>query len=654
MNANVRRYSVVLTAAALAALTTNLTAFQFKMGEIESSFDTTVSLGGSYRLKDPSPDYYGISNGGRQYSVNADDGNLNYEKGLYSLAAKGTSDLELKWKNFRAFARATYLYDYENENGDRARTALSGQALDKVGSYFDMLDYFVTGQFELGAMPLDLRLGSQVLSWGESTFIQNGINVINPIDVARLRVPGAELKEALVPVPMISASLGISDNITLEAFYQLQWKETQIDPPGTYFSSNDFAGRGGSQVFLGFGQPGVSDRSSFGAIPRGPSSEPDNTGQFGLAARILAENLGNTEFGLYYIRYHSRLPLISAITPTTTRAQMTTSIQTLAGQLAQQSLAPALIAGGIPPADVAASITSLLGAAFLGYPASVLPAPLQPYLPTAQAITTGASKVGFLNAAATGRYITEYPEDIEMVGLSFNTDLGNTGISIQGEVSLKVGVPLQCDDVELLFAALGPLNPLYGANNQFGNYANQYGTRIEGWKRRDVWQGQVTGTKVFGSFLGADQWVLVGEIGATYVNQLPGQEEMRMDGSGTFTGGSQAAMNATGNLYPAADASLFADEFSAGYQLAARFDYTNVLFGANMSPSIGFSHDVVGNTPLPLGNFIDGRKSLTLAVEFTYLNSWGLELRYVDYFGAPVANLLNDRDFVSVTAKYSF
>lgn len=653
MKPNVCRLSVVLAVSTLLSQSPSLHAFQFSLGDVEASLDTTLSFGGSYRLQDPSPAYYGVSAGGAQYSVNADDGNLNYEQGLFSLAAKGTSDLELEYRNFRGFARATYLYDFENEHGDRARTELSEQALDKVGSYFDMLDYFVTGQFEVAEKPLDLRLGSQVLSWGESTFIQNGLNVINPIDVARLRVPGAELKEALVPVPMISGSLGLTDNVTLEAFYQLTWKETQIDPPGTYFSTNDFAGRGGDRVYLRFGS--IPDNSPLGYIPRAPNVDASNSGQFGLATRILAPDLGNTEFGLYYVRYHSRLPLISAITPTTTRAQMTTAIITLAGQTAQTTLVPQLVAGGIPTNQIPTVVNQLIGAALTNVPAANLPSTLQPFYPTAQTIALGASTTGFLNAAATGRYVIEYPEDIDMLGVSFNSDVGNTGISLQGELSYKTGVPLQIDDVELLFAALGTLNDAYGINNQIGNYANQYGTRIQGWKRKDVWQGQVTGTKVFGSALGADQWVLVVEAGATFVPHLPSQDVMRMDGPATFTGGDATFMLRTGNgQFPATPASMFADEFSAGYQLAARFDYSNVLFGANLSPSIGFSHDVVGNTPLPLGNFIEGRKSLTLAAEFSYLNSWGFELRYVDYFGGGRANLLGDRDFISATLKYSF
>ena len=74
----------------------------------------------------------------------------------------------------------------------------------------------------------------------------------------------------------------------------------------------------------------------------------------------------------------------------------------------------------------------------------------------------------------------------------------------------------------------------------------------------------------------------------------------------------------------------------------------------NFTPSLAFAHDVTGNTPLPLGNFVHGRKSLTLAAEFTFQNAWALELRYVNYFGASRYNLLGDRDFVSTTLKYSF
>ena len=74
----------------------------------------------------------------------------------------------------------------------------------------------------------------------------------------------------------------------------------------------------------------------------------------------------------------------------------------------------------------------------------------------------------------------------------------------------------------------------------------------------------------------------------------------------------------------------------------------------NLQPSVAFTHDVSGNTPMPLGNYIRGRKSVNVAVEFTYRNEWSLELRYVNFFGAGVYNLLADRDYFASTIKYSF
>jgi hypothetical protein len=98
----------------------------------------------------------------------------------------------------------------------------------------------------------------------------------------------------------------------------------------------------------------------------------------------------------------------------------------------------------------------------------------------------------------------------------------------------------------------------------------------------------------------------------------------------------------------------FADDFSWGYQIFGRLDYNNLFAGINVAPSLAFVHDVSGNTPLPLGNFIHGRKSINVAAEFTWQNAWSLELRYVEFFGGGRANLIADRDYFATTVKYSF
>ena len=371
----------------------------------------------------------------------------------------------------------------------------------------------------------------------------------------------------------------------------------------------------------------------------------------------LATSLNHTDFGFYYLNYNSRLPLISAVTPTTPISA--SFVQGYATNLASTNLAPAMIGAGYPAAGVPAALNSLLGAAFYNYPASVLPTSLQPFYPSAVSIVAGAKKVGLLTAAATGHYFVEYPKGIDMYGVSFNTDLGTSGISLQGEVSYKAHVPLQVDDVELLFATLSALDTpggsVFGSNNQIGNYAGQLGTEVSGYRRLDVWQAQTTATKVFGPTLGASQLTLLAEVGITKVPDLPSKDVLRFDGAGTATAGSTSEMVNTGNgAFPATPYSAFADKTSWGYQIVGKLDYNNLFAGINVSPLIGFAHDVSGNTPLPLGNFVHNRKTLTMGADFVLQNKWVLELRYVDYFGAGPYNLLSDRDYVSATIKYSF
>jgi hypothetical protein len=313
-----------------------------------------------------------------------------------------------------------------------------------------------------------------------------------------------------------------------------------------------------------------------------------------------------------------------------------------------------MLQAGFPAAGLPSAVPTLLGAALTGVPAAALPANLQPFYPAAQQIAAGASKIGLLTAAATGHYFDDYPNGLNMFGASFNTSVGNTGMTWQGEVSYKDNVPLQVDDVELLFATLSALAPQFGANNQMGNYLGQYGREVQGYRRHDVWTAQTTLTKVFGPMLGAQQFTLLGEVGGVWAN-LPAKDTLRYDGPGTFTAGSQAEMNGAGfPQFTATPADAFADGFSWGYQVLGRLEYNNLLPNITTTPTIAFTHDVGGNTPLPLGNFVHDRKSITVAVEFTYRNAWSLELRYVNFFGAGRYNLLGDRDYFASTIKYSF
>ncbi len=658
MHRRLRTQAIAALTAAL-CLTPAVRAVVLQFGEVKGHFDTTLSFGGLYRLNAPSPELYGLTNSfngvaGKQRSVNADDGNLNYDQGFASALLKASHDLELNYKNSGLFVRGFYFNDFVNSNGTRKKAALSDEAQRIVGKGGELLDAYVYFKPTLGNMPARFAIGKQVLSWGESTFIPNGINSVNPIDVAKLRTPGSELKEALRPLNMVSASLGITDKLTAEAFYLLDWERTRVDPPGTYFSTNDFVAKGGKKVYLGFG--GINDGSALGAIMRGTDNEPGNSGQWGIAFRYLAENLNNTEFGVYYMNYHSRLPVISARTPLVpvngTKAAADSGALLQANTAFMTSLATAL--GTADPAVIGNALTTLIGATLTGVPASALPAPLQPFYATVGGVTSQLATRELLTAAATGNYVIEFPEDIHLWGASFNTNIA--GVALQGEISYRNNQPFQVDEVELLFASLSPLSSRFAANNQIGTFA--LNTYVPGYRRHKVWTGQMTATKVARGIFGADQTTLIAEVG--YVNaDIPNPGKLRYDGPGTFVGGDVIYMTASGNntsgAQPASEpASAFATKFSWGYQLVGRLDYNNAFNGVNVSPLVLFSHDVTGNTPLPMGNFREGRKTVTAGADFSFQNAWALELRYVNFFGAGRYNLLGDRDYVSATLKYSF
>jgi hypothetical protein len=310
-------------AAALLAWAPAAVGLDFGRGELTGSFDTTVSVGLRARVESADPALIDIHNGGTgQNLLNADDGDLNFDKGLVSSALKFTHDLEFSYRNYGGFFRGSYFYDHTLENSDE----LTEAAKDRVGKDAELLDAYVYGEFLPAQRPLRVRLGSQVVNWGESLTVANGINVINPVDVAKLRVPGAEIREALVPSPMLWGSLGLSENIGIESFYIITAERTKIDPLGTYYSDNDTISDGAKHLVAGFGvadedgnipTAGITDGRFI--MPRLHDIHAKDGGEYGVALRSFAPGLNNSEFGLYYLNYHSRLPVVSFVAARTGR-----------------------------------------------------------------------------------------------------------------------------------------------------------------------------------------------------------------------------------------------------------------------------------------------------------------------------------------------
>ncbi|MEO1081625.1 MAG: DUF1302 domain-containing protein [Pseudomonadota bacterium] len=598
----------------------------FDLGPFEAKLISRVSVGASWRTQDPSSRVVtpGNTQGeGRASSPTADDGNLNYEKGdMYSLLFRGLHDLDLNAGNWGFFTRVKWWYDYEQANGDvrhghAANDYAAGEELD-MSDFQDLaqdkgiefLDYYVWGEFSLGEMPLELRAGDMVLNWGENLFIQNGVNVVSPFDVTALRRPGSEIREALLPVGMVYANLGLTYNLSVEGFYQYDWDRSIIDECGTYWSAADPYGGGCDYLTI---SPTLPDALQVNPLPpplppksridRAPDREASDSGQWGISARYFAESLNATEFGFYYLNLHSRTPIFSAI-------------NTEVG---------------------------------LGQP--------------------------ILNPAVDPNYFFEFPEDIEVFGLSFNTNVGDWAWA--GEFTYRPDFPLQINTVDFLQAlALGVVaewSPILPRSLAAGP-----GGVVHGYDNVEYTQFQTSVIKFFEQVWGADRISLAAEVGAVWLSGMDSAVNYGRSpayGANTFEPFNSQLPPLPGlppitgapiscNSHPYEPLGVipnpnpeycedegFTTDFSWGYRLRVAANYNSAIAGINLTPNVAWSHDVSGYSPAP--NFIEDRMALSMGVIADYLNVYQAELSYTSFFGADY-NELQDRDFISLSFSVAF
>ncbi|MEP7155989.1 MAG: DUF1302 domain-containing protein [Betaproteobacteria bacterium] len=634
----------VLAVGLATASVAGATQLEFDNG-VTGSFDTTISFGVSVRAEHATSSLIGIANGGTSRSVNEDDADRFYTKGRpFSELLKVTHDLELKQGTWGLFMRGSYFVDFENRNNP----ALGPVGRDRLGADAKMLDAFISKSFEPAGHNLRLRAGNQVISWGESTFIPNGINVASPLDVSKLRTPGSELKEAFIPVMSLYSSYEISKAASVEAFVQFNHEKFKLDPRGSYFSNNDTASDDGSNVIVTFGRRrdltnqgptnpipptagalytastplyGPFDPAASVWAPRSADHNASDYGQYGVAFRYLATALNNTEFGLYFMNYHSRTPVLSGIKGTPT----------------------SILTGG-------------------------------PFLTT----ICGTAALSALCHTGTANYFTEYPEDIRLYGASFNTQ-GPWGVALQGEYSFRPNQPLQYATTEVILAALGAPNLITGFTQIPGAPAGATaaalvpnGTYLQGWQRVKMSQAQMTATKSVPNIFGADQVIFVGEVGFTKYHGLP--TGLKFSGPATYLPATNFAafLPSVGAFAQQTDG--FTTENSWGYRTVLRSEYSNLIFNANVAPRVTWSHDVKGVSQ----TFNEGVKSYSLGINFDWAKKLSLDMSYTSFFGGRVfcgtdspvttqtqllgqpasycnnANPLRDRDFYSVVVAYSF
>ena len=608
------------------------------LGQVQGIYDFEVAYGARYRLEDRDRQIIAaISDGSNPQNSLLDDGNLNYDENhLVSNMFRTTGELTLRLGNFGAFVRGYAFYDYENDHEDRARTPLTKTADDQVSKDADFLDAYLSARFSIGKLPAQVRIGDQVVAWGQSTFFgATGVNVINPLNIPFFQQPTGTPEDLRLPVGLVWGALHLTPLLSVEAFYQYSWDPTVIPERGTYLSGGDlvpgvdsaqFTGTAsdlGTDVCSRYGLDPTQDnfQDSNGTDPTkikalepppdnaqggdgcfdflflkarasGNDNEPEDDGQYGFTLQAILPALNDTKLAFHYANYHSRLPYISGFSASQEALDL--------------SVSNALFNVG----------NGLLGAT--------------------QAIEYAAA-----NLTKDLDLAYDYPEDIEMYGFSFNTTTIHTGSAFSGEIAHHRDHPFQVH-VGQYVPTLINFTPSDHPGFPDGDFAPPYASdsRVQTWLRRDKTQVALAITQLLGPRLGASQVAISLEAANLYIHDMPDKDELRLQTPGVA-------------LLQYGPQDALADQNSWGYRLAGILTYNNILGAFQVSPRYIFSHDVTGNSP---GGqpFQEDRKSFTVGVNVKYVNRFSADISYTSFYGAGDFNVLNDRDFVNFSLRYSY
>ena len=288
-------------------------AFQIDSGnpDFRMSWDNTVKYSAAWRVRDVDSSVADNSIGPQ---ANTNDGDLNFDKGLISNRLDLLSEFDLRYKRnygLRLSGAAWYddVYNKSNDNSCalggalvNSRSADCDEFTDDTeklhGRKAELLDAFVYGSFTPADMNLNAKAGRFTQLYGESLFFgSNGIAAAQTsLDLIKaLSVPNSQFKEILRPIGQVSGQLQINSNVSVGAYYQLEWRKSRLPGAGSYFSFTDFVDEGGDSLIL---EPGFS-------VLRGDDIEARDSGQGGVQVKFKA---GDTEYGIYAAQFHDKMP----------------------------------------------------------------------------------------------------------------------------------------------------------------------------------------------------------------------------------------------------------------------------------------------------------------------------------------------------------
>lgn len=302
--------TAILTSTAV--LPNTAMALSYDVGDWQIDVDTSLTAAAQWRTEqrddklstDPA-------------NINFNDGNNNFDRGSMT-SAKGSFILELAGvrENFSFFVRTDGLYDYVYENmksdmskenyltynagipngGRVERGDYPSGTLDEHGKRMRLLEAFVNYDLEFADQFGAVRLGRQVIAWGEALLYQSVNALQNPIDGGVALSPGVEAKEIFLPTAALDLKWNFTDNLSAEAYYKLEWDKSTVPGVGSYLSPSDVIGPGAQRAIL---SPGVTARVT-------SAVDADDYGQWGALLRYVTDE--GTTFAMSRTTSHANKP----------------------------------------------------------------------------------------------------------------------------------------------------------------------------------------------------------------------------------------------------------------------------------------------------------------------------------------------------------
>ena len=294
----------------LCATTTATAADIGSVQGIDIRLDTTLRTSLGLRLERPNAALSG--------DANADDGDRAFRRGVISERVDFTSQLDVSRGDLGFNLSVDGWYDaaYEASDANHSTATFNPVSVPAnrfpadvrrlMGATVELSNAYLHDKFEIGGLPVTVRVGRQTLLWGESLFFpQDGIAAAQaPVDVIKqLSQPLVENRELFLPVGQADIRMSLPYGLSIEAYYQFEWRRDRTPGVASYFSTSDVLDVGGQRAF----------RPDGSALFRGKDMTPSGIGQFGTALRRTSAAV---DLGLYAIRYDAKEPQIAAIDQT--------------------------------------------------------------------------------------------------------------------------------------------------------------------------------------------------------------------------------------------------------------------------------------------------------------------------------------------------